>query len=46
MSGTIVAGDQAVMRAKDIWIIKENSSFININAIKAVSFGLFWLLSR
>jgi hypothetical protein len=42
-SGTIVAGDQAVMRAKDM---NENSCFMNINAIKAVSFGLFRLLSR
>jgi hypothetical protein len=39
-SGAIVAGDQAVMRAKDI---NENSCFMNINAIKAMCVSLFWL---
>jgi hypothetical protein len=42
-SGTIVAGDQAVMREKDI---NENSCFMNINAIKAMCVSLFWLHSK
>jgi hypothetical protein len=38
-----VAGDQAVMRAKDMDTINENSCFMNINAIKAIHVSLFWL---